>query len=138
MDKLILFTSSFPFGNKETYLEREMDFLCKAFERIDIYPHYYNQGNETQREVPKNVKVHKAALPNKKSKRLLQSLNGLLKGAKIGLFFKEFFSKKIYRSKLNFKSWLITMFDYMATVGSHQYNVIKREEIAVFYFYWGF
>ena len=138
MDKLILFTSSFPFGNKETYLETEIDFLSKAYERIEIYPHYYNQGNKTQREVPNNVKVHKAALPNKKSKILLQLLKGLFKGAKIGLFFKEFFSKKIYGSKVNFKSWLITMIYYVATVGSNQYNVIKREENAVFYFYWGF
>lgn len=138
MDKLILFTSSFPFGNKETYLEREMDFLSEAFERVEIYPHYYNQGNKTQREVPKNVKVHEAALPIQKSKRLLQSLKGLFKGARIGLFLKEFFSKKVYKSKVNFKSWFITMIDYMATVGSHQYNVIKKEENAVFYFYWGF
>ena len=138
MDKLILFTSSFPFGNKETYLEREMDFLSEAFETVEIYPHYYNQGNKTQRKVPKNVKVHEAALPIQKSKRLIQSLKGLFKGAKVGLFLKEFFSKKVYKSKANFKSWLITMVDYMATVGSHQYNAVKREQNAVFYFYWGF
>ena len=138
MDKLILFTSSFPYGNKETYLEREMDFLSKAFDQVEIYPHYYNQGNKIQREVPKNVKVHEAALPIKKLERLLQSLKGVFKGAKLGLFFKEFFSKKVYSSKTNFKRWLITMIDYMATVGSNQYNIIKKEENAVFYFYWGF
>tara|TARA_B100000768_G_C11283291_1_gene380074 strand:+ start:1619 stop:2863 length:1245 start_codon:yes stop_codon:yes gene_type:complete len=137
-DKLILFTSSFPFGSKETYLETEIEFLAIAFDKIEIYPHYYNKGNKKQRGVPKNVKVHKAALPNKKLKRLLQLLKGILKGAKIGLFFKEFFSKKIYKSKVNFKSWLLTMIYYITTVGSYQYNVIKREENAVFYFYWGF
>jgi glycosyltransferase involved in cell wall biosynthesis len=138
MDKLILFTSSFPFGNKETYLEREIDFLSKYFDKVEIYPHYYNQGNRTQREVPENVKVHEAALPIGKSKRLLQSLKGVFKGAKLGIFVKEFFSKKVYTSKPNLKSWLITMNDYLATVGSSQYDEIKGEKNAVFYFYWGF
>ena len=138
MKKLILFTSSFPFGNKETYLEREVDFLAKVFDQVEIYPHYYNQESKIQRTVPKNVKVHEPALPIQKSKRLLQSFKGFVKGVKIGIFFKEFFSKRVFESRVNFKNWLITLIDFMSTVGSNQYNFIKREKDAVFYFYWGF
>jgi hypothetical protein len=138
MDKLILFTSSFPFGNKETYLETEIDFLSKYFETVEIYPHYYNHGSKIQREVPENVKVHEAALPVEKLKRILQLMKGVFKGAKIGIFVKEFFSKKVYTSYPKFKSWLTTMNDYLATVGSSQYDEIKGEKNAVFYFYWGF
>ncbi|MDA9325354.1 glycosyltransferase [Flavobacteriales bacterium] len=138
MNKLILFTSSFPFGNKETYLEREIEFLAKAFDKIEIYPHYYIHGNKKQREVPNNIKVHKPALPIRKYKRLFQSLKGVFKGAKLGLFINEFLSKKVITSKTNFKSWLITLISYTSTVGSNQYDVIKKEENAIFYFYWGF
>jgi glycosyltransferase involved in cell wall biosynthesis len=138
MKKLILFTSSFPFGKKETYLETEIEILSKAFDQIDIYPHYYNQGNKTQRTLPKNIKVHEAALPISKFKRLLQSLKGIVKGAKLPLFFKEFFQKKVYRSRNHIKSWLMALIDFAATVGSKQYHQIKREKEASLYFYWGF
>lgn len=40
--ELILFTNSFPFGLKETYLETEMEFLCENFGKVNIYPLYYN------------------------------------------------------------------------------------------------
>ncbi len=138
MNKLILFTSSFPFGDKETYLETEIDFLSKYFETIEIYPHYYNNGSKIKREVPQNVKVHEAALPVEKLRRILQSLKGVFKGAKIGIFVKELFSKRLYTSYPKFKSWLTTVNDYLATVGSSQYDEIKGKKNAVFYFYWGF
>lgn len=137
MDKLILFTASFPFGNKETYLESEIVFLAKVFDKVEIYPHYYNQGNKKQREVPNNVQVHTPAYPLSKIGRLYQALKGLFKGAKGLLFFKEFFKFKVYKSSRNFLRWLFALFDYLATLGSPQYNRIKKEKQAVFYFYWG-
>ena len=138
MNKLVMFTSSFPFGFKETYLETEINFLSKYFETVEIYPHYFNNKSKIQREVPHNVKVHGAALPVEKLGRILQSLKGFFKGAKIGIFVKEFFSKKVYSSCPKFKSWLFTLIDYLATVGSRQYDEIKEKKNAVFYFYWGF
>ena len=42
MAKLVLFTASFPFGSKETYLETEIYYLAKGFDSVEIYPHYYN------------------------------------------------------------------------------------------------
>jgi glycosyltransferase involved in cell wall biosynthesis len=138
MKKLLLFTSSFPYGNKETYLEREITFLAEAFDQVEIYPHYFNRKGNIQRVVPENVKVHEPALPFQKSERLIQSFKGFFKGVDIGLFFKEFFSERVYKSRGNFKSWLIAIIDFMATIGSNQYNIIKKEENAIFYFYWGF
>jgi glycosyltransferase involved in cell wall biosynthesis len=137
MDKLILFTSSFPFGNKETYLETEIIFLAEVFDKVEIYPHYYNQGNKKQREVPNNVRVHTPAYPISKIGRLYLALKGLFKGAKGLLFFKEFFKFKVYKSSKNFLRWLFALFDYLATLGSPHYNRIKNEKQAVFYFYWG-
>ena len=138
MDKLILFTSSFPFGNKEAYLETEVNFLSKYFETVEIYPHYYNQGNRVQRDVPENVRVHGAALPVGNLARGLQVMKGFCKGAKISVFFEEIWSKKIFTSYPRFKSWLIAIMDYLATVGSIQYDEVKKKKDAVFYFYWGF
>ena len=44
MNKLVMFTSSFPYGYKETYLETEIVLLAEVFDIVEIYPHYYNQG----------------------------------------------------------------------------------------------
>ena len=35
--RLILFTSGFPFGNGESFLETEIDYLSKSFDKILIY-----------------------------------------------------------------------------------------------------
>lgn len=137
MKSLILFTSSFPYGVKETYLENEIEYLSKAFNQVEIYPHYYNQGNKKQRIVPRNVKVHKAALPKSKHKRVWQAFMGIFKGAKLSLFFKEFFSKKVYLSKTHFKSWFFTLIDFSATIGSKQYNELRHNKNCILYFYWG-
>lgn len=138
MYKLILFTSSFPFGNKETYIEREIIYLSQAFEKIDIYPHYFNQGNKSCRKVPDNVEIHPPALPINKLRRIIQAFHGFFKGAKINSFFKEFFTKKIFLSKINFSRWLITLIHYLATVGSSQYENIVNEKNSILYYYWGF
>ena len=52
---LILFTSAFPFGRGETYLESEFPYLSSSFERVFIVS---NNLNAIQtRSVPKHVKI---------------------------------------------------------------------------------
>ena len=52
---LFLFTASYPFGNGETFIENEISFLNKRFEKILILP--YNSNFSTQRAVPENVEI---------------------------------------------------------------------------------
>lgn len=51
---LLLFTSKFPFGNGEQFLESELPILCKRFKRVVLIP-YWPEG--PQREVPENCLV---------------------------------------------------------------------------------
>ena len=137
MAKLILFTSSFPYGDKETYLEKELEILSKEFAKIEIYPHFYKDQKTEKRIVPSNVKVHTPAYPLNKSGRLYLAFKGLFKRPKMSRFIKEFFQFKIYKSIENFKRWSVSLFDYLATIGTSQFNVLKKEDNVVFYFYWG-
>lgn len=137
MNKLVMFTSSFPFGYKETYLESEIVILAEVFDLVEIYPHYYNQGIKKQRYIPNNVRVYTPAYPISKIGRIIQAIKGLFKGAKVLLFFKEFFKFKVYKSRKTFFRWLLGLFDYLATIGSNHFYKIKNEKRAVFYFYWG-
>ena len=52
MSKLLLFTSSFPFGEYEAYLETEIIFLAKKFDKITIYPFFYKDKNMEMRKIP--------------------------------------------------------------------------------------
>lgn len=62
MKKLVLLTTSFPFGSKEPFLETEILFLSGKFETIYLIA--TKPDSFTKREVPKNARV--IAFPNNK------------------------------------------------------------------------
>jgi glycosyltransferase involved in cell wall biosynthesis len=137
LNKLILFTSSFPFGDKENYLENEIQVLSKDFDEIEIYPHFYKDRKIEKRDVPLNVKVHLPALPLSKIFKVLLAFRGLLRRPKLSYFFIEFFEYDIYKSREKLKRWFFSLLEYLATIGSNQYKNIKEESNVIFYLYWG-
>lgn len=137
MKTLNLFTASFPYGQKETYLETELKYLSVIFDQIEIFPHYYNNKDITQRRVPENVLVHEPVLPLKKINRLKKGLIGIFKGANISPFLQDFRDFKVYYSRKRFFDWLTTFIDYSATINSRQFKILKTKEDSLFYFYWG-
>jgi len=56
---LLLFTSSFPYGEGEQFIETEIDFLSQAFEEVHIYP-LSTKG--VKRNVPSNVVIRNVQL----------------------------------------------------------------------------
>ena len=54
MKEIWLFTTSFPFGQGEPFLENELPTLCRRFEKVTIIP-LFAEG--PAREVPPNVEV---------------------------------------------------------------------------------
>jgi glycosyltransferase involved in cell wall biosynthesis len=137
MSRLIIFTASFPFGVKETYLEEEVKILSENFDEIIIYPHYYGNKDTTQRNVPENVKVKKPALALLKYNRLIQAFIGLFKIAKTEIFIKEFFNKKVFLSFDHSIRWFLCFIDYLSTVGSSSFNEVIKFNHEILYFYWG-
>lgn len=53
-NSLVLFTSSFPFGDQEAFLESELPYLSKEFQEIIIIPHHCSGK---RRETSPNTKV---------------------------------------------------------------------------------
>lgn len=136
MINLYLFTASYPFGEKESYLEEEVNILSKYFNVI-IQPHYYNNKNTSLREVPFNVTVCKPALPLSKSKRLFQCLIGLLRKPKLYLFLTDFIKNGNILKLNHLKRFCLTVIDYLSTLGSAQYKTISKLKNQKLYFYWG-
>ena len=136
MKKLILFTASFPYGKKETYLETEIKYLSRSFDSIHIYPHYYNNKDTSQRKMPENVFINKAALSANKLHRLATAIKGLVTKSHF-FFLDDFIRKKVYKSKVNFKTWFFEYVNYLATIASDEFKCIENEENSIFYYYWG-
>lgn len=57
MRRLLLFSSTFPYGDLETYLETELPFLARKFDSVTIQP--TRADTKVSRPVPSNVKVAK-------------------------------------------------------------------------------
>lgn len=55
MKNLVLITSSFPYGSRETFLETEIQYLCKAFNKVSIVSMASNTSS--QRTVPDNCEI---------------------------------------------------------------------------------
>jgi glycosyltransferase involved in cell wall biosynthesis len=70
-NKLILFTSDFPFGTGETFLETEIEYLCKGFDEVQIVS---SSGRVQTRSVPENCAIERIDLHVGASQKLLSLL----------------------------------------------------------------
>jgi glycosyltransferase involved in cell wall biosynthesis len=63
---LFFFTQSYPYGNGETFIENELNFLAPFFETTYLF---HKSKTEDRREVPSNVKLIYIEPPTNKSKQ---------------------------------------------------------------------
>lgn len=131
---LVLFTLSFPYGTKETFLESEIEYLSKGFDRIFIIPN--EDENGILRNVPSNVTVKSNLFENPRPFSMVNSLPFLFKFLPVFLFC-------VFSSK----HWML-YFVHVKSMLHHFYNdfkkheelksIIEKEDLneALFYDYW--
>lgn len=81
---LFFFTSSYPFGTAETFIENEIKYLSEAFDKIVIVSNEMTQ--EQTRIVPDNIHLEQKPYDLNKKDKLLSFIN----------FFNPLFWKEIY------------------------------------------
>jgi glycosyltransferase involved in cell wall biosynthesis len=126
MSGLALFTSNFPYGNSETFLETEINFLSLNFEEIFIIP---SSGKGNMRNLPGNVRVL-SPLRSGKWSRLKIYLSGIAR-------FYEVFSIPELRKEME-------NFSYLKCLKYYGYALLTKKQvekripsgISVFYSYW--
>lgn len=130
---LIIFTSTFPYGFAEPFLEEELPYLAKHFEKIIIFP--FRISEKKLRAVPPNCVVSKPIVYG----RFDQYLKGLFNARAFCVFIRDFFSKKVYANKLRLKTWIIAYIQTAALLNSKAVRQLFDEicETDVCYFYWG-
>lgn len=136
--ELILFTTNFPLGFSEQFLECEILYLSKSFQRITIIP-LTDSGNPEPREIPENVTVLPPMLSvslNHKTKLFLKSILNL---KPLRFFISEFLHFRVYKNKLWFRNWLSFSSIGRAAMNSSTFRSISElvTPATLFYFYWG-
>lgn len=133
MRRIVLFTEVFPYYGRETFLEVEIKYLSKRFEKVVIIPFRSNEGNT--RQIPDNCDC----LPAITTARYQMYLRLLLPSRAHCLFFKEFFNKKVFANRKRLKTWIIAF----AMTNSYLHNKGVKSVFSgakdsdIFYSYWG-
>ena len=134
---LIFFPETFPYGKGEAFIETEIIYLSKYFDKITIFPFKYGKSR-VPRPVPDNVFVMPPLIQGKIShSSLLKPINL----NQFRFFISEFFRKKVYLKRVWYKNWLDdTIQTKMLLENKDLQDFLNKAEklgSAVFYFYWG-
>ena len=131
---LVLFTASFPFGTRESFLETELPFLAKRFDCIRIIS--FGGLNDPVRPVADNCIVDDRVQCIRR-KRILRGLLGLWRV--LPVYVKDLFCAKPYRKKKTLKLWAISMLCTSYYLQSKPVKELRKKNLddTVFYFYWG-
>lgn len=100
---LYLFTSSFPYGNVESFLEDEILYLCEEFEKVEIIPLTGNVN--IQREVPFNCHVN---VPICNVQGFHKYLRGMFCKKTFLLYCKELVKRRLFSNRTRLKTWMIS------------------------------
>lgn len=131
--RLFFFTASFPFDNRESFIETEIIYLSKFFKEIVIIPLYGDK--EVYRTVPENCLVIDPIISNKLQHYVL----GLFGIKSFKYFGKYLFSKKVFANMRSLKTFVIAFCTTNVLLKSKSLikliNSVDSESIL--YFYWG-
>ena len=135
IERLILFTASFPYGKIEQFLETEIKFLSKHFSKINIIPYSYGKSNE-KRSLPKNVESTLPIMGINNAQILFTEIFNL---APIFFIIKEIIKKNAYKDLNCFMEYILVGIRARKVISSHQVRNILLDNLnsLIIYFYWG-
>lgn len=137
MSRLILFTGSFPYGSREQFLETEVKYLAKEFEKIQLIPLSYSAGYR-RRSLPQNVEVETPILPYSDAK-LEVLIEGIFNTSPVRYFFEEFKKRKVVANPRYWINWIRDSILTRFILNHATIKKILRQDLreSIFYFYWG-
>lgn len=136
--KLIYFTNSYPYGIGEQWKLNELNVLIHYFEQITVVPFSYD-GNFTAK-TPINSVIYTEPLFNQPAVIVTKKdLFSFLLHRNFGIFFREFFNKRVYKNKKHFISWALATKRVIRLLNHDRLkNIIATADSeTIFYFYWG-
>lgn len=134
MKTLYLFTNCYPYSTPESFLEVEIQFLSRKFDKVVVLPFVNYPGK--MRPVPNNCKV--IPIPLSKN-RIKYNICGLIHPRTVGILTREFFRNKVYASRIRLHAWIssarcINNLLYNREL-NHVLKSVTKDDVC--YFYWG-
>ena len=133
--KILIISSSYPFGKHETFLENEINYLSKFFD-LHVIPMYKNKESDVARKVPNNLTY---SVPILKTNQLKRFLNGVFNRAPLFINSSEIFRlfkdsetiiKSLYQLYVNF-------INFRSLLSNKNFSyALQNSKIDVVYFYW--
>ena len=136
-NRILIFTDNFPYGKSETFLETELEYLVRSFEKVSVFP--FEEGRYKKiREISPKINVVKPVFNEVKKKTELVS-KGLFNASILLKLFREGVRSKVWRSAIKFRIWSTHFLVIRSLL-----NEIKQRDLINFfnqfdilYFYWG-
>ncbi len=75
---LILLANSYPFSSEETFLEPEVPYLAKEFDKVIVLAIGLDKNAQKTREIPPNFDCYNVSVTSKKLSRLISFSKGLI------------------------------------------------------------
>ncbi len=134
MKTVYLFTNNYPYSTPESFLEEEVLFLSRRFDRVVILP--IIEGKGKMRPIPDNCEVTCLSLSKN---RLKYNLCGLFHYKTVGVLTKEFFRNHVFTSRTRFKAWISSVRCINNLLYNQKLQKVLREvtQEDICYFYWG-
>lgn len=133
--KIVIISSSYPFGLKETFLHNEVVYLSKYFD-IEIYPVIKSSPNAVAIPTPANVSFHNPIVQNNYLKRVFF---GIFNTSPIIFYLNDL--KLLIRSgkplKKKFIEWLLSLLVFRTIFSSRAFKNLRSTDAELIYFYWG-
>lgn len=126
---IYLFTTNFPYGNSETFLETELPFLAEQC-NVVIIPLFISGK---KRNIPSCVRVADPLLSfSPKQKKELIS-NGLFNCSPLFFAVPEFFNRKVFCKKIRIWNYFTSLLLIRSMLKNFK---LKFDEGSTIYFYW--
>jgi glycosyltransferase involved in cell wall biosynthesis len=137
MSDLIIFTNNFPFGDGETFLETEVNYLSHSFDTVHFFPLFYGKSR-LARVLPANITFSEPFIKIDSLKKKGQlSLYGLFNLSPFFPLLNEFFIKKVFLKKEYLKSWGAEFCIARILLKSRKKIISEVNPNTIIYFYWG-
>ena len=134
MKTLYIFTTNYPYNLAEVFLEDEIIYQAKRFERVVILS--FAAVRKNRRPVPENCEVVDIPLSDS---RMRYIICGLFHPLTVGVLIKEFFRNKVFLSCKKFKAWGASARYLNNCLYNKELKQVLRnlKNDDVCYFYWG-
>jgi colanic acid/amylovoran biosynthesis glycosyltransferase len=135
--RILIFTDNYPFGKSEPFLEAELKYIDRSFEKVSLIP--LERGREKNiRETPEKTEIINPVIKEIKS-RTDFIIKGLFNTSLFFSLFKEGIRSEVWKSLTKFRIW----FTHLLMIRSILAEIEKRNLIQfinqfdLLYFYWG-